>query len=50
MATVSPEQVEHGVLKAIRGDQAEVLVGGPGAKLLTLSPGFASPAFGSIGA
>ena len=50
MGTVSPQQVAAGVLKAIRKDKAEVLVGPPGSKLLTQSPGFASRLFGRIGA
>jgi len=50
MATVSPERVAAAVLKAIRKDKAELLVGAPGAKLLTQSPGFASRMFGRIGA
>ena len=50
MGSVSADQVAKGVLKAIRKDKAEVLVGPPGSKLLTLSPGFASRIFGRIGA
>lgn len=50
MGTVSPQQVATGVLKAIRKDKAELLVGPPGAKFLTQSPGFASRMFGRIGA
>ena len=50
MGTVSPDKVAAAVLKAIRKDKAEVLVGPPGVKLLTQSPGFASRMFGRIGA
>ena len=50
MGSVSANQVASAVLKAIRKDKAEVLVGPPGSKLMTLSPGFASRMFGRIGA
>ena len=47
---VTPEAVAKGVVRAIKRDKAEVLVGPPGAKLLTLSPAFASKMFGAVGA
>ena len=49
MGTVSADRVAAAVIKAIRKDKAEVLVGPPGTKLLTQSPGFASRMFGRIG-
>ena len=46
---VTPEAVARGVVRAIKRDKAEVLVGPPGSKLLTLSPGFAARMFGAMG-
>ncbi len=46
----SPDAVANAVVKAIRKDKAEVLVGPPGSRLLTLSPGFGGRMMGMMGA